>query len=60
MIGWWKTPSEEVVTHHPDELWHLGPAEETETGSEEATLQDVTLGVSKVRRGGHMQPFAGI
>lgn len=22
-----KTPSEEVVTHHLDELWHLGPRE---------------------------------
>lgn len=22
-----KTPSEEVVTHHLDELWHLGPGE---------------------------------
>lgn len=25
-----KTPSEEVVTHHLDELWHLGPGETKE------------------------------
>ena len=29
-----ETPSEEVVTHHLDELWYLGPGEKIETVSE--------------------------